>query len=607
MNESPARPSLALELSESKEPVSVSPIGAAEVLARAKKEKLPSSQRNKNTGASGAKQLAPPPVRPLDQPNERLPERTEPFASHSVVTQPKQRSARGSEKPQPQPVRPTVVDRPSYRPVLEAPALQRLPAKGNSPKQLWASSPSEAAPPPAEMRAPERLGQDRHGRTASDNSNRTERISKSYERALAGELRRGGRVLAVAAIVTVGWAGLMPLASAVVVPGTIVVRSSVKKVQHPAGGVVAEVFVHNGSKVKAGDPLLRLDETAVRANLQVIARQLDEVRLKIVRLVAERDGAEALNWPRASMAEVDPSERDRQLASEIGLFLTRMSARRSEQELAESRIMQLEKQIGGLEAQRESNNRQIKITADELKNVEAMLLEKLVTIQRATTLEREAARLDGIEGQLVSQIAELRNKVNETRLQALQAKQTVRTDIMRELGEAEAKQGELHERRIAAEDVLKRTVVRAPSGGAIHDLAIHTSGGVVSPAEVLMTVVPVGEALEIDARLSPDKIDQVKHGQKARVRLSAFNASATPELTGSVNYVSPDLVRDQQTAAAYYAVRITLPQDEVVRLNELQLVPGMPAEVFLETGSRTMLSYMFKPITDQLARSFRER
>ncbi len=432
-----------------------------------------------------------------------------------------------------------------------------------------------------------------------------ESLSLHFEHALSSELHRGLRVLAIAGVIAVGWAGLIPLSGAVIVAGQIVLHSNVKKVQHPTGGVIAEISVRNGGKVNAGDQLVRLDETAARTNLQVVARQLDEVRLRIARLNAERDGAAEPRWPTALAAEIAPLERDRLLNSERDLFAIRTITRRSEQNLAQSRIDQLEKQIAGLQAQQESNRRQMGITAGELKSVESLLQEKLVTIQRATTLQRDAARMDGLDGQLASQIAEISNKVHEAKLQALQTDRGFRSEIVRELSEAGAKEGELIERRLAAEDQLTRTVIRSPTSGTIHELAVHTTGGVVSPAEVLMLVVPDGDVIEIDARLAPDKIDQVRVGQSARVRFSAFNAGTTPELNGAVDVVSPDLVRDQ--SGGYYDVRISLKQEEIHRLADLQLTPGMPAEVFLRTRSRTMMSYLFKPITDQLSRMFRER
>ena len=430
-------------------------------------------------------------------------------------------------------------------------------------------------------------------------------LSLQFEHALSCELRGGGRVLAIAGVIAVGWAGLIPLSGAVIVAGQIVLHSNVKKVQHPTGGVVAEISVRNGGKVKAGDQLARLDETATRTNLQVVARQLDEVRLRIARLNAERDGAAEPRWPTDQAAEIAPLERDRLLNSERDFFAVRTIARRGEQNLSQSRIDQLDKQIAGLQAQQESNRRQMGITAGELKSVEGLLQEKLVTLQRATALQRDAARMEGLDGQLASQISETGNKVHEARLQALQTEQSFRSEIARELSEAESKEGELTERRLAAEDQLKRTVIRAPTSGTIHELSVHTLGGVISPAEVLMLVVPDGDALEIDARLPADKIDQVRTGQSARIRLSAFSSSITPELDGAVDTVSADLVRDQ--SGAYYDVRISLKQEEIQRLEDLQLTPGMPAEVFLQTRSRTMLSYLFKPITDQASRMFRER
>jgi len=432
-------------------------------------------------------------------------------------------------------------------------------------------------------------------------------VHQGLERALARELHRGRRMLTIAAVLLVGWAGLVPLSGAVVVAGRLVVQSSVKKVQHPQGGIVASISVRNGSKISAGEELIRLDQTAARSNLQVVARQLDEVRLRIARLRAERDNVATPRWPTQWVAQLDAAERDQLLASEEDLFAARAGTRRGQQELAASRITQLEKQIAGLEAQQKSNGKQMGITGGELKGVEELLRQKLVTLPRATALQREAAHLDGVEGQLASQIAETRAKVSEARLQALQAEQTFQSDVLRDLREAEAKEGELMERRLAAEDQMNRTIIRAPTSGTVHELAVYTIGGVVAPAEVLMTIVPENDTLAIEARLSAEKVDQVHNGQSARVRLSAFNQRTTPELAGVVTLVSADIVRDPQSSTAYYDVRIDLPPEEVGRLGNLQLVPGMPAEIFLITQNRTMLSYLFKPLTDQLTRMFRER
>lgn len=508
------------------------------------------------------------------------------------------------------------------RPAAAAPAqapsgtVTALPVRASPVRAATAENPRAklvtrpAAAPQPERRSlvptPPRQLRERTSSDAVFPGEHDEKLSHHLEHHLGAELRRGGRILAIAGAIAFGWAGLVPLSGAVIVNGSLVVHSEVKKVQHPTGGVIAVIAVHNGSRVEAGQELVRLDDTAARTNLQVVARQLDEVRLRLARLIAERDGVEP-HWPTSMAAELSPNERNRLFASERDFFAARATARKNEKDLAESRVNQLEKQIAGLEAQFESNNKQLDITRAELKGVEGLFQEKLVSVQRVTSLQREAARLDGVGGQLASQIAETRNKVNEARLQSVQAEQTFLSNAMRDLNEAESKEGELIERRLAAEDQLKRIVLRAPSAGVVNDLAVHTTGGVVTPGEVLMTVVPEGDALELEARLPPDKIDQVKTGQSARVRLSAFNAGATPEINGAVDFVSADLIRDPQTGAKYYNVRIALRQGDVRRLAELQLVPGMPAEGFLQAESRTMLSYLFKPVTDQLERMFRER
>ena len=331
---------------------------------------------------------------------------------------------------------------------------------------------------------------------AATNNGLEQTIGAGFERGLAREAVSGKRVLAIAAVFVIGWAGLVPLSGAVIVAGSLVLQSSIKKVQHPVGGVISAILVHNGSKVKAGDELVRLEETSTRSNLQVIARQLDETRLRLARLNAERQGLSEPRWPVNLTAELDAEERNRLLVSERDLFASRASSRREQQQLAGSRIEQLEKQVVGLEAQLASNSRQMSITAGELKNVERLLQEKLVTMERMTALQREVARLEGTGGQLASQIAETHNKITETQIQALQTEESFRSEVMRDLREAEAKEGELIERKLAADDQFKRTVVRAPAAGVIQELAIHTSGGVVSPGEVMMAVVPDGEELQ---------------------------------------------------------------------------------------------------------------
>ena len=231
----------------------------------------------------------------------------------------------------------------------------------------------------------------------------------------------------------------------------------------------------------------------------------------------------------------------------------------------------------------------------------------LVQIQRVTALERDAARLEGERGQLIAATAQSKGKISEIELQIIQIDQDLRSEVAKELREVQAKIAELVERKVAAEDQLKRIDIRAPQDGLVHQLAVHTVGGVITPGEAMMLIVPEADNLTVEAKLNPQDIDQVQPGQKAVLRFSTFNQRTTPELNGTVIRVSADLTTDQRSGVSYYTVRISIPEAEVARLGGLKLLPGMPLEAFIQTGERTVLSYLMKPMTDQIARAFRGR
>ena len=442
----------------------------------------------------------------------------------------------------------------------------------------------------------------------ADNDNALgESLTLRAGRAYDHELRTGLRVLLAAIVLAGGWTALMPLAGAVVVPGNLVVQSNVKTIQHPTGGVVAQIPVHNGMRVGVGDLLLRLDATQAQASLQMVSKQLDEVRVRIARLVAERDGRSGLQAPAELVARSGEEAVKTLLVSEDSLFNARANARRSQTELLQSRGSQLSEEIAGLDAQVGSKTKQLELIAGELSGVQDLYDKRLVPLTRLTTLQRESARIEGERGQLMSAIAETKSKIGEAQLQIVRLDQDFRTDVVKELGESQGKEAELVERGVAARDLLDRIEIRAPTSGVVHQLSAHTIGGVIRAGDPIMEVVPDSDDLQIEARLQPNDIDQVRTGQKAFVRFSAFNQRVTPQLTGVVSYVSADTSHDQQTNAPYFTVRVALSEDERRRLAGLQLVPGMPAEVFMQTGSRTMMSYLLKPITDQMQRAFVEK
>lgn len=420
------------------------------------------------------------------------------------------------------------------------------------------------------------------------------------------ELKAASRILIASVAVAGSWATLVPLSAAVVLPGTLVVQSSVKKIQHPTGGVIAEIAVHDGMHIASGTLLARLDETQAQASHQVIANQLDQVSARIARLIGERDGLSEIQLPKQLAERMKDAAVAHLVASETSLFNARASERQGKKELYQSNILQFEKQIDGLEAEIKSKSSQIDLIAKELGGVQELFAKGLVPLTRMTTLQRESAQLEGERAQLTATIAETKSKIGQAQLQIVQIDQNFRADVMKDLRESQDKEAELSERNVAAKDQLRRIDIRAPTAGVIHQLAIHTIGGVVRPGDVIMEIVPDSDDLQIEARLPPNEIDQVRIGQQANARFSTLDRQTMPQAKGAVTYVSADLSHDQQSNAGFYTVRIDLPNGERHHLNGLTLVSGMPVEVFLQTGSRTMMGYLFKPITDQFHRMFNE-
>ncbi len=420
------------------------------------------------------------------------------------------------------------------------------------------------------------------------------------------QLRAALRVLVLSIAVIGGWVTLVPLAGAVVLPGTLVVESSVKKIQHPNGGVVATIPVQDGMHVSPGTLLVQLDETQVQANEQLVADQLDQVRARIARLIGERDALSGPQLSRQLADRINDPGVAKLVAAETALFNARLTARQGQKQLYQSNIRQFNEQIDGLNAEIQSKTSQIGLIATELAGVQELYAKGLVPLTRMTTLQRKSARLEGERAELTATIAATKAKIGQTQLQIAQIDQDFRSEVMKDLREAQDKEAELTERNVAATDQLNRTEIRAPTSGIVHQLAVHTIGGVVRPGEVIMEIVPDTDALEIEGHLPPNEIDQVEVNQSAFLRFSTLDRQTMPEVAGTVTYISADLSHDEQSNASFYTVKVELPSGERRHLNGMTLVSGMPVEIFLRTGSRTMLSYLFKPITDQFHRMFNE-
>jgi HlyD family secretion protein len=429
----------------------------------------------------------------------------------------------------------------------------------------------------------------------------------SARRSIRSHLIAGLALMLVLVVGFGGWASTAQISGALIAPGSVVVDSNVKKVQHPTGGVVGEVRVRDGDVVKAGDIVVRLDETVVKANLAIVVKTLNGLLARAARLEAEQRGLDKIRFPSALTDRADDPEVRDVMASETKLFEVRVFGRAGQKSQLRERVSQLNEEIAGLTAQEQAKEKEISLVEKELVGVRQLYEQRLIQISRLTQLERDMARLTGERGQYIAARAQAKGKITETELQIIQVDKDVVSEVSKDLRETTDKIGEFVERKVTAEDQLRRIDIRAPQDGVVLQSTVHTVGGVITAGDAIMMVVPRADDLSVEAKVNPQDIDKLQVGQKTLLRLSAFNQRTTPELNGVVTRVSADVSTDQRTGQSYYTIRVSLPPSEVARLGEVKIIPGMPVEAFVQTGDRTMFSYLMKPFSDQLMRSFRER
>jgi len=420
-------------------------------------------------------------------------------------------------------------------------------------------------------------------------------------------LLAGGLIVLLLAGGVGGWAATTQIAGGLIAQGSVVVDSNVKKVQHPTGGVVGKLNVQDGDRVKAGDILVQLDDTITRANLAIVTKGLDELAARKSRLEAERDGAEIVTFPRMLLAHAEEAPVAIAIANERKLFELRRNARLGQKAQLRQRITQLQDEISGVNAQQEAKAREIGLIGKELDGVRELWKNNLVQITRLTALERDAARLEGERAQLIAAVAQTKGKISETELQIIQIDQDLSSEVAKDMREVDAKYGEFVERKVAAEDQLKRIDIRAPQDGVVLESKVHTVGGVIQAGDAIMLIVPESDNLQVEAKISPRDIDQIQVGQPAMLRFSAFNLRTTPEINGAITRIAADTTTDQRTGQTYYNTRIAMTKGEIARLGDVKLIPGMPVEAFVQTGERSVMSYLIKPLQDQFMRAFREK
>jgi len=428
-----------------------------------------------------------------------------------------------------------------------------------------------------------------------------------YARSIRHYRYLGLALIAAFGVGFAAWGATAPLSAAVIAGGRIEVAGNIKRIQHETGGTVAQILVVEGEHVAQGQVVARLDPTNAQAALDIIANKLDELWITAARLKAERDGAGAIELPAVLAGRQAEPAVAALIATEQRLFAVRVTARSGQKDQLAARIGQYESQVAGLRTQQAAKARQLALTAADLAAARELLGKGIATQARVNDLERDYARLQGEQGQIEADIAEIGGRIAETRLQVLGIDQGAIADAGRELGDATSAIAELSQRRLAAAEQLKRTEIRAPAEGIVYQLAIHTVGGVIGPGEILASIVPTSGALDVEARLSPADIDAVAAGQRATIRFPGLNHSTTPELEATVAVVGADLTEDPATRLAYYPVTLDIAEGESAKLNGVALVPGMPVEAFIAEAPRTFLDYLLQPIGDRMAHALREQ
>lgn len=399
------------------------------------------------------------------------------------------------------------------------------------------------------------------------------------------------------------WAALAPLDGAAFAPGNVTVKSFKKVVQHLEGGIVSDILVRDGDLVEEGDPLLILDDTQPRASMEVVNGQYIALKMREARLIAERDGLESVDYP-AALA-LSNSNAQQEVAAQNQIFTARKETKEGRIRILNQRVDQLLTQVVGMEAQRETKELLAQSFAEELADTRSLLDKGFSEKTRLRQAERSFASYSGEAAELTANIAATQVQIGETRLQILQQISEFQNEVVSELSEVQTGLNDTEERLTALQDVVRRTNILAPDSGVVNGMLVHTIGGVVSAGAPIAEIVPESDELILEAIVNPMDIDRVSEGQEARIRFSTFGNRA-PTIFGRLMTLSADAIVNENTGATYYLARVEVRPDSLEELGGLALMPGMPAEVYINTGSRTLFQYLFKPLSNALSRSFNE-
>ena len=420
-------------------------------------------------------------------------------------------------------------------------------------------------------------------------------------------ITRGVVIVSLFFIGVLGWAAFAPLDSALMASGVVIVESHRKSIQHLEGGIVKEILVYEGEEVRAGETLVRLDDTQARTAVELLEDEADSLAAQEARLVAERDGSPVVHFPSDLLARGNDPKVAEAILGEQTTFESRRDSLNQQIGILTARKAENARVVAGLRDEQAALETQIALIAKETDSVQQMVAKGLEPMPRLLALQRQAADLTGQRGELIEKIAQVDLNSGETELQIVNLKNQRLDDVLKDLRDVQSKRFDLLDRVQAARDVLNRTVLTAPVAGKVVNLALHTKGAVIRPGDTVMEIVPAHDQLEVEAHLRPEDADEVYVGMTAKLSVSAYKQRRLPTITGTVTNVSADRITDPRTGQAYFVANVSVDRSVLKDYPDARLIPGMPVEVAINTGSRTALEYLFEPIRDVMRKGMRER
>lgn len=404
-----------------------------------------------------------------------------------------------------------------------------------------------------------------------------------------------------------GWSAYAPIAKAIIATGLVKVDSNRKKLQHLEGGTVDAILIKDGDTVKQGQVLIRLDKIRAKASHAIIQMSYDSEIIRLARLNAERDHDQQISFPEDILVHTSNEEINNLIDGQQRIFDARKTTLQGSINILNQQIFQLKEKITGIHSQKKAKQLQLNLVGEELEAVLKLFEKNYIDKPRLLALKRESARLSGERGDLIAELAETREAISEKKQEILQRQNDFEQAVVSEVREAQTKILDLRARLEATNHILNHIEIRSPTAGTIVSLDVFSKGEVITPGQTILEIVPVNDNLLVEARVKTTEIDNLLIGQQADIRLTAFESKSTPILTGEVIYISADVLEDERSGQSYFAVKVTVNDKELQKLNNQPLHPGMPAEVIIKIGERTVLQYLAQPLTDALARAWKEQ